>query len=164
MTQQGQTMANTMFNDEATRSNRSETKSRRVRYHHGQDMVAARGSCHGRGDLFSPRLRGFPSAAVRFSMVLRVSLPFCCYKSLFILSHGRYSLPFSSTQNSLGVDQREFEGEEEDLQSDGGSSKNRKIKRSHLSTSFSSLLFSFLMFRFIFVIYFRIVDLILELC
>ena len=68
---------------------------------------------------------------------------------------------------------REFKGEKEDLQSDGGSSKNRKIKQSHLTKHFFlffSLLFSQLEFMhsrlitFVLSIYFEFVVLILDLC
>jgi len=76
------------------------------------------------------------------------------------------SIPFYSDSHSHRIArtrlEREFEREEEDLQSDGGSSKNRKIKRSHLTKHFFlflSLLFSQLEFMIS-----RLISFVLSMC
>jgi len=88
------------------------------------------------------------SRIFQFSSRLFDFLVVLCCKSLSF-SAMEESIPFYNHSHSHRIArsrlEREFEGEEEDLQGDGGSSKNRKIKRSHLTKHFflfSSLLFS----------------------
>ena len=115
-----------------------------TRDHHRQLVVVdAQLSCLGRMIVRSSCSRVFRSSSRLFDF-----LAVFCDKSLSFSAIGE-SIPFYNHSHSHRIArsrlEREFEGEEEDLQSDGGSSKNRKINHNHLTVHFfllSSLLFS----------------------
>ena len=128
-----------------------------------QATRADRGGCHCRGGAFSPSWSVFPFSTVWFPAVLRVLLFICSDKGLQIHSAQFHSIDppfFSSTQNSLGADQRESLRKKKTCKVSPDSSKNREIN--HLTKHFflfSSLLFSQLEFMFS-----RLTSFVLSIC